>query len=114
MSDEVVIVGKTNVGKSLLFNKLIGQKKSLVINYHGVTRDVMSGVIQTDEGYFVRLHDTGGFQTDIDDEIYTKTKSKIIDQISNSKLILFVVSAKDEINSIESVSYTHLTLPTKA
>ena len=32
MSDEVVIVGKTNVGKSLLFNKLIGQKKSLVIN----------------------------------------------------------------------------------
>ena len=101
MSDEVVIVDKTNVGKSLLFNKLIGQKKSLVINYHGVTRDVMSGVIQTDEGYFVRLHDTGGFQTDIDDEIYTKTKSKIIDQISNSKLILFVVSAKDEINSIE-------------
>ena len=101
MSDEVVIVGKTNVGKSLLFNKLIGQKKSLVINYHGVTRDVMSGVIQTDEGYFVRLHDTGGFQTDIDDEIYIKTKSKIIDQISNSKLILFVVSAKDEINSIE-------------
>ena len=53
MSDEVVIVGKTNVGKSLLFNKLIGQKKSLVINHHGVTRDVMSGVIQTDEGYFV-------------------------------------------------------------
>ncbi len=101
MSDEVVIVGKTNVGKSLLFNKLIGQKKSLVINHHGVTRDVMSGVIQTDEGYFVRLHDTGGFQTDIDDEIYAKTKSKIIDQISNSKLILFVVSAKDEINSIE-------------
>ena len=101
MSDEVVIVGKTNVGKSLLFNKLIGQKKSLVINYHGVTRDVMSGVIQTDEGYFVRLHDTGGFQIDVDDEIYTKTKSKIIDQISNSKLILFVVSAKDEINSIE-------------
>ena len=47
------------------------------------------------------MHDTGGFQTDIDDEIYTKTKSKIIDQISNSKLILFVVSAKDEINSIE-------------
>ena len=40
-------------------------------------------------------------QTDIDDEIYTKTKSKIIDQITNSKLILFVVSAKDEINSIE-------------
>ena len=101
MSDEVVIVGKTNVGKSLLFNKLIGQKKSLVINHHGVTRDVMSGVIQTDEGYFVRLHDTGGFQIDVDDEIYTKTKSKIIDQISNSKLILFVVSAKDEINSIE-------------
>ena len=101
MSDEVVIVGKTNVGKSLLFNKLIGQKKSLVINYHGVTRDVMSGVIQTDEGYFVRLHDTGGFQIDVDDEIYTKTKSKIIDQISNSKLVLFVVSAKDEINSIE-------------
>ena len=101
MSDEVVIVGKTNVGKSLLFNKLIGQKKSLVINHHGVTRDVMSGVMQTDEDYYIRLYDTGGFQIDIDDEIYKKTKSKIISQISNAKLILFVVSAKEEINSIE-------------
>ncbi|GIS46488.1 MAG: hypothetical protein Ct9H90mP18_08200 [Gammaproteobacteria bacterium] len=76
MSDEVVIVGKTNVGKSLLFNKLIGQKKSLVINYHGVTRDVMSGVIQTDEGYFVRLHDTGGFQTDIEMKYILKQNQK--------------------------------------
>ncbi len=101
MSDEVVIVGKTNVGKSLLFNKLIGQKKSLVINYHGVTRDIMSGVIQTDDNYYIRIHDSGGFQTNIDDEIYKKTENKIISQISNSKLILFIVSACDEINNIE-------------
>ena len=41
----------------------------------------MSGVMQTDEGYFVRLHDTGGFQIDIDDEIYTKTKSSIYSKL---------------------------------
>ena len=57
--------------KKIISNKLSrGNKRRHVWSY------------QTDEGYFVRLHDTGGFQTDIDDEIYTKTKSKIIDQIS--------------------------------
>ena len=43
MSDSICLVGRTNVGKSLLFNKLVQYKNSIVLNKHGVTRDVNEG-----------------------------------------------------------------------
>ena len=45
MKKSIAIVGRTNVGKSLLFNKLTRAKKSLVIDYHGVTRDINTGYL---------------------------------------------------------------------
>ena len=45
MKNLISLVGRTNVGKSLLFNKLIKSKKSLVIDHHGITRDINRGFI---------------------------------------------------------------------
>ena len=45
MKEIVALVGRTNVGKSLLFNKLTKSRKSLVIDHHGVTRDINSGYL---------------------------------------------------------------------
>ena len=45
MSDSICLVGRTNVGKSLLFNKLVQYKNSIVLNKHGVTRDVNEGKV---------------------------------------------------------------------
>ena len=61
MEEMIAIVGRTNVGKSLLFNKLIQNKKSLVIDFHGVTRDINTGYLNKDNNS-VLIHDTAGIQ----------------------------------------------------
>ena len=59
MNNSIAIVGRTNVGKSLLFNKLTKARKSLVIDYHGVTRDINAGKLFIDDR-FAHIEDTGG------------------------------------------------------
>mgnify|MGYP003323110407 CR=1 FL=1 len=59
MKNSIAIVGRTNVGKSLLFNKLTKARKSLVIDYHGVTRDINTGyLILGNRSLYIE--DTGG------------------------------------------------------
>ena len=65
MNESIAIVGRTNVGKSLLFNKLTKARKALVINYHGVTRDVNSGYIELN-GKTIYIEDTGGIPEEAD------------------------------------------------
>ena len=60
MKNLISLVGRTNVGKSLLFNKLIKSKKSLVIDHHGITRDINRGFINF-KGKSILVEDTGGF-----------------------------------------------------
>ncbi|HPX98137.1 MAG TPA: 50S ribosome-binding GTPase, partial [Thermotogota bacterium] len=57
---KVFIVGKPNVGKSTLFNKLIKQRKAIVDDQPGVTRDAVYGDIWIDEDRVFRLVDTCG------------------------------------------------------
>ena len=59
MTDSIALVGRTNVGKSLLFNKLVQYKNSIVLNKHGVTRDVNQGKLLYEDKY-LHLYDTAG------------------------------------------------------
>ena len=56
---KVLIVGRMNVGKSTLFNRLTEQKRSIVFEYEGVTRDYVQEVVSWDNQSFL-LVDTGG------------------------------------------------------
>lgn len=56
----VAIVGRPNVGKSSLFNRLVGKREAIVADMPGVTRDVKEGFVTTDDGLTFRLLDTGG------------------------------------------------------
>lgn len=58
----VAIVGKTNVGKSTLLNKLVGDDKAIVSNIHGTTRDTIEGTLDIG-GITFRLIDTAGLRT---------------------------------------------------
>ena len=92
----VAIVGKPNVGKSTLFNRIIGKKKSIIDDQPGVTRDRIYDTAEWLTRKF-ELIDTGGlenskkdFQTNINDQVNFA--------IDEAKVILFVVSYKNGID----------------
>ena len=93
MNESIAIVGRTNVGKSLLFNKLTKARKSLVADYHGVTRDINTGYLHLGNKSF-HIEDTGGIP-EKNDKFSSKILEKASKSMSKADLILFVVSASD-------------------
>ena len=90
----VAIIGRPNVGKSTLFNRLIRQRKSIVEDVPGVTRDRIYADTDWD-GVEFSLVDTGGFDPD-DEEIYPSLiKNQIRIAIDEADLILFVLDGKE-------------------
>ena len=87
---KVVIVGRTNVGKSTLFNKLIEKQKSLVSSIPGTTRDRYEGDCIW-RGEVIRLIDTGGLDVDRSDEIEANIELQAQVAIDEADAILFVV-----------------------
>src|SRR5205085_9380668 len=89
----VVIVGRPNVGKSTLFNKLAGKRRALIHDLPGMTRDRLSDVVELDDGRRYELTDTGGLEygdspmSAYADEIRAQAKRAL----QNADLILFVV-----------------------
>lgn len=59
---KVVIVGRPNVGKSTLFNRLSGRRRALTHDLPGMTRDRLSGIVELDDGRRYELTDTGGLE----------------------------------------------------
>jgi GTP-binding protein len=89
----VVIVGRPNVGKSTLFNRLAGKRRALIHDLPGMTRDRLSEVITLDDGRRYELTDTGGLEygdtpmSAYAGEIRTQAKRAL----EGADLILFVV-----------------------
>jgi GTP-binding protein len=96
----VVIVGRPNVGKSTLFNRLVGKREAIVDNISGVTRDRNYGEVEWNGKEF-RLIDTGGFVPNSPDLFETAIREQIKIAIEESDKILFVVDAKDGINPVD-------------
>lgn len=98
----IVLVGETNVGKSSIFNKLLGFNRAIVSDIAGTTRDVVSTQIDID-GYLVNLSDTAGIRetTDVIEQIgIEKTNT----EIENADLIIHVYNEVPEtINKNEIV-----------
>ncbi|MBI5370035.1 ribosome biogenesis GTPase Der [Candidatus Uhrbacteria bacterium] len=97
MSDQkiptVAIIGRTNVGKSTLFNRLLEKPKALVSDIAGTTRDRNEGECLW-RGRIFRLVDTGGLDVTEQDEIERNTVKQAKLAIKQAQLILFVVDAK--------------------
>lgn len=89
----VAIVGRPNVGKSTLFNKLIGQRLSIVEDTPGVTRDRIYSECEWLNHKFM-LVDTGGIEPESDDIILSHMRSQAQIAIERADVILFVVDIR--------------------
>lgn len=87
---KVVVVGRANVGKSTLFNRLSTDVKSLTLDYVGVTRDFLKDIVSWN-GRSFELIDTGGIQlTPSLDPLTEKVRLKAIELLEQATIVLFV------------------------
>ena len=94
----VAIVGRPNVGKSLLFNKLIGQRLSIVEDTPGVTRDRIYGEADWNGRRFT-LVDTGGIEPRTDNQILSFMREQAQIAIENATVIIFLCDIKTGLTS---------------
>ena len=90
---KVAIVGRTNVGKSTLFNRLIEERRALVSEIPGTTRDRNEGEVFW-RGKIFQAIDTGGTDSTAGAEIEKATHEQINRAIQDADLVLFVVDLK--------------------
>ncbi|HXH19293.1 MAG TPA: ribosome biogenesis GTPase Der [Chitinophagales bacterium] len=100
MGFTVAIVGRPNVGKSTLFNRLIGERQAIVDDRSGVTRDRQYGMVHW-AGKDFNLIDTGGFVAHSDDVFEKEIREQVQIAIEESSLILFLVDVKTGITELE-------------
>lgn len=88
----ITICGRPNVGKSTLFNRLTGRRKSIVSEIPGTTRDVIQTNCMWNDKSFV-LVDSGGIEIDSDNHMTKKVTNKSYESIAEADHVLFVVDA---------------------
>jgi len=92
----IALVGRVNVGKSTLFNRLIDQKKAIVSTIPGTTRTTNEGLIYW-RGKYVRALDTGGLSFNENVPLETEILKQSEKAMKKADLIVFVTDAKDGI-----------------
>ncbi len=100
MKQVVAIVGRPNVGKSTLFNKLIGDRLSIVKNEPGVTRDRLYRETEWSGREFI-LVDTGGLEPRTDDFMMNKIKEQAQVAIDEADVVIFLVDGKAGITALD-------------
>ncbi len=100
MSNLVAIVGRPNVGKSTLFNRLTGERRAIVDSIPGVTRDRLYG--RTDwNGRSFSVIDTGGYITGSDDVFEGEIRRQVEIALEEAQVILFVVDADEGLTGLD-------------
>ncbi|MBI1267049.1 MAG: ribosome biogenesis GTPase Der [Cryomorphaceae bacterium] len=100
MNNLVAIVGRPNVGKSTLFNRLTESKEAIVDPVSGVTRDRKYGNVQWGNRLFVAI-DTGGYITNSDDHFEGEIREQVRISIEEADLILFMVDVSTGITDLD-------------
>lgn len=97
----VVIVGRPNVGKSTLFNRLTKSKDAIVDDVSGVTRDRIYGEVEWN-GKIFRLIDTGGYVPDSEDLFESAIREQVKIAIDEADAILFITDGRIGLTPIDS------------
>jgi GTP-binding protein len=108
----VAIVGRPNVGKSTFFNRLLEQRKAIVDDVSGVTRDRQYGVAEW-AGKSFNLIDTGGFVPDSEDIFETEIRKQVLIALEEANALIFMVDAATGITGLDEAMADVLRRTTK-
>jgi GTP-binding protein len=100
MGFTVAIVGRPNVGKSTLFNRLLEQRKAIVDDTSGVTRDRQYGIVDWNGKNF-NIIDTGGFVAESKDVFEKEIKKQVLIAVEEANGLIFMVDAETGITGLD-------------
>ncbi len=100
MSRIVAIVGRPNVGKSTLFNRLTGEFKAIVDDYSGVTRDRHYGMSDWN-GIDFTVIDTGGYVPESSDVFESAIRDQVLIAIEEASVLIFMVDVQGDLNPMD-------------
>lgn len=112
MSFTVAIVGRPNVGKSTFFNRLLEQRKAIVDDVSGVTRDRQYGVADWN-GKSFNVIDTGGFVAGSEDVFEKEIAKQVLIALDEADVILFMVDAQTGLTDLDDAMASVLRRSTK-
>jgi GTP-binding protein len=93
MKPVIALVGRPNVGKSTLFNRLTGSRDAIVADYAGLTRDRHYGDGRASGHEFIVI-DTGGFEPDSNSGIYQEMAKQTRQAVAEADAVIFVVDVR--------------------
>ncbi len=97
----IAIVGRPNVGKSTLFNRLVGQRRAIVRDVPGVTRDRLYGQVAF-ERWQATVIDTGGFDPSSEEPLIEGVRRQVMIALEEADLVLFVVDARAGVTALDT------------
>jgi GTP-binding protein len=103
----ISLVGRPNVGKSTLFNRITGKRRAITYGEPGVTRDLVSLPAEHDGKRF-RLVDTGGYLSGERGDILSKVRGQVLRAIYESDAVIFLVDARDGVLPLDKEIATML------
>jgi GTP-binding protein len=107
---KIAIVGKPNVGKSSLINKLLGEERVIVSDIPGTTRDAIDSVLETEEGKFI-LIDTAGLRrkSKVKEEIERYSVIRTLAAIDKANVCILMIDATEGISEQDEkiIGYAH-------
>ena len=102
---KVSIVGRPNVGKSSLFNRLVGRREAVVADFPGVTRDAKEGTMLY-QNHRITLIDTGGLWSG--DEWEQAIREKAEWAMEGSQAVIFVLDPREGLSAAPGIYFTRL------
>jgi GTP-binding protein len=112
MSTFIAIIGRPNVGKSTLFNRLARSKDALVDDQPGVTRDRLYASVQWDQRRFTII-DTGGFEESEQEPLLTQVRSQVVKAVQEADRVVFMVDGRQGVMPGDEEMAKHVRLSEK-
>jgi len=107
---QVAVVGKPNVGKSSLINKLLGEERNIVTEIAGTTRDAIDSKIETEEGKFI-LIDTAGIRrkSKVEEGIERYSVIRSLAAVERADVVILIITATEELSDQDEkiIGYAH-------